>query len=104
MTTNKQHDLTAIVTSASIKRHDLGDVAGAYALGILQNFEPSGNLDADVDWFIALLEKAKASADFEEHLAASADPNDPLATKAKEYVNLGLNLTGDELISFVNQQ
>jgi hypothetical protein len=94
MSTKKQYDLATIVNFASIKRHDLGNVAGVYALRILQNFEPTGNLDTDVDWFIERLEKAKESADFEEHLAASADPNDPLAAKAKEYVDLGLNLTG----------
>jgi hypothetical protein len=104
MTITKQYDLTSIVTSASIKRRDLGDVAGVYALRILEDFQPSGDLEADVDWFIAQLEKAKASADVEEHLAGSADPNDPLTEKAREYVDLALNLTGDELVSFVNQQ
>jgi hypothetical protein len=78
-------DLTNVLISACIKRHDLGDVAGTYGPHILKTFEPTDDCEADADRFIAELEKAQKSAELVAALDIT-DPHDHYAAKAKEHV------------------
>jgi hypothetical protein len=76
-----------LVIAASVKYPELGEVAGRHAVKVLDELNPSGDFETDVDNFASKLIKAGETAEFEAHLAASTEQTDPIRMKARKFVN-----------------